>query len=350
MKLKVLIVDDSALMRKFHKQVLEKAGFIAEVARNGKECLDILHGVAPDVIVLDINMPVMDGLTCLKKVMAIRPTPVVMVSSYTEKGAKATFDALSLGAVDYVQKPDGAYTFNMGTASEQMVAKVISASSIKLNSSLSQKSREKLNEERIKPTIKKLAPLAAINDQNELIVAGVSTGGPVCLQTILSSLPAYFTTPIVIAQHMPKRFTTVFAQRLDSMCKLTVVEVTKKQKVQQRHVYIAQGDGDIEIKRQGSELYVEPLEKDINYAWHPSVSKLVKSALQCVSPKNLCCVQLTGMGDDGAQEMVKAFKLGATTIAESSETAVVYGMPGELVKKNGATHIAPNHKIASLLI
>jgi two-component system chemotaxis response regulator CheB len=350
MKSKVLIVDDSALMRKFHKQLLEKVGFITEIARNGEECLAVLNGFAPDVIVLDINMPVMDGLTCLKEIMRVRPTPVVMVSSITEKGAQETFEALSLGAVDYIQKPSGRYSYNMGTASAQMAEKILSAASIKLSSSIVRKNKQKLSEESRQTPVRKSPPIALETKKHDLIVVGVSTGGPNCLQTILSTLPVNFSTPIIIAQHMPKRFTKVFAERLNSMCQLTVVEVTQKQKVQQGYIYIAQGDGDIVIEKQNIELYVSPVASDKSYLWHPSVSKLVDTALLSVPPNKLCCIQLTGMGNDGVQEMLKAFNKGATTIAESSDTAVVFGMPGELVKKNGATHVAPNHKIASLLI
>lgn len=358
MKSKVLIVDDSALMRKFHKQLLEQVGFVTELAWNGKECLAMLNSFAPDVIVLDINMPVMDGLECLKEIMQIRPTPVVMVSSLTEKGAKETFEALTLGAVDYIQKPSGQYSYNMGFASTRMAEKVLNAASIKLNSAIVRINKQKLSEENSQKRIEEGRQTLVIKSpsfitsekKHDLIVVGVSTGGPNCLQLILPKLPSNFSTPIIVAQHMPKRFTKVFAERLNTMCELTVIEVTEKQKVQARHIYIAQGDGDIEVQKQGGELYVIPVVLDKNYLWHPSVSKLVKTALKSVPAKKLCCVQLTGMGNDGAQEMLEAYNEGATTIAESSDTAVVFGMPGELVKKNGATHVAPNHKIASLLI
>jgi len=350
MNSKVLIVDDSALMRKFHKQTLEQVGFITELARNGEEGLAVLNSFAPDVIVLDINMPVMDGLECLKEIMRIRPTPVVMVSSLTEKGANETLEALALGAVDYIQKPNGQYSYNMGEASAKMAQKVKNAATIKLKSAIIRKNQQKISEEGRNTLIIKSPPFISAAKRHDLIVIGVSTGGPNCLQVILPTLPANFPTPIVIAQHMPKRFTKVFAERLNSLCQLTVIEVIQKQKILQGHIYIAQGDGDIIIEKHGSELFAVPVESDKNYLWHPSVSKLVESALVKVQANKLCCIQLTGMGNDGAQEMLKAFSKGATTIAESQETAVVFGMPGDLVKKNGATHVAPNHKIASLLI
>jgi two-component system chemotaxis response regulator CheB len=302
------------------------------------------------VIVLDINMPVMDGLTCLKKIMKVRPTPVVMVSSLTLLGAKASLDALALGAVDYIQKPDGEFSHSMGDLSDLMIEKIVVAANIKP----SILSRSILHKQQSEHTIQqknvKLKTKCLSQSEFDLIVIGVSTGGPNCLQTILPSLPANFPTPIILAQHMPGRITSVFSERLNTTCALTVIEVTKKQVVKQGCIYIAQGDGDIKITKSGSALHVMPVAIDKNYLWHPSVSKLVDSAMQCVKPKKLCCVQLTGMGNDGAQEMYEAHKSGATTIAESQETAVVYGMPAQLVKKGGATHVAPNHLIASFLL
>lgn len=151
MHLKALIVDDSALMRRFHKKVLEQAGFITELAFDGQECLDKLISFAPNVIILDINMPVMDGLTCLQKIMATCPTPVVMVSSLTTKGAQASFDALALGAIDYVQKPSGSYSSNMGDLSGLMVEKVIAAANVKPNMLLAT-SAHRSRQEKVMPT------------------------------------------------------------------------------------------------------------------------------------------------------------------------------------------------------
>lgn len=350
MNRKVLIVDDSALMRKFHKNLLEQAGFITAQACNGKECLSVLPDFSPDVIVLDINMPVMDGLSCLKEIMLECPTPVVMVSSLTLEGAQSSLDAIALGAVDYIQKPNGQFTYNMGELSTLMVEKIIAAANIKpeilsRNIAIQREQRRKAD-----PTVQPNGMYQYRQSAYELIVIGVSTGGPNCLQTILPSLDSSFSTPIVIAQHMPGRFTKVFAQRLDAVCNLKVVEVTQKLALEKGHIYIAQGDSDITIVKEGNKLFTEPTRVDPNYLWHPSVSKLVSSALNCIVAKKLCCVQLTGMGNDGADEMYEAYKKGATTIAESEETAVVFGMPSQLIKKNGATHVAPNHLIASLLI
>jgi two-component system chemotaxis response regulator CheB len=354
MNRKVLIVDDSALMRKFHKQALEQVGFITDFARNGEECLQQLDEFCPHVIILDINMPVMDGLTCLKEIMRKRPTPVVMVSSLTLQGATASLDALALGAVDYIEKPSGTFSFNMGELSGAMVQKVTAAANIDPSTIARQISRS-LHAAKTRvdspgqKCVKQAEIVPAKHASFDLIVIGVSTGGPNCLQTILPSLRSNFPTPIVIAQHMPGRFTKVFSERLNALCDLKVIEVTEEQKIYKGHIYIAQGDGDIIIDKSGATLVVKPVESDKNYLWHPSVSKLVNSAMSCITPKKLCCVQLTGMGNDGAEEMHKAHSQGATTIAESEETAVIFGMPGQLVKSNGATHVAPNYLISALL-
>ena len=339
MNYKVLIVDDSALMRKHHKRLLEKSGFSCEVAADGKECLEILKSYTPDVITLDINMPVMDGLTCLKEIMRTKPTPVVMVSSLTEKNATYTFDALDLGAIDYIQKPHGQYTVDMGPVGKLMVEKVMSAA----------KQKHKIRKGVTPVTLPRIESFTQTSIQYDMIVIGVSTGGPNCLQAILPNLPANYPAPIVVAQHMPGRFTKVFSERLNTMCAMKVIEVTEKTKLEKSCIYIAQGDGDIIVEKQAGQIYAAPCEQDTNYMWHPSVSKLVDSAIKCITPKRLCCVQLTGMGNDGALEMTKAFELGATTIAESEETAVVYGMPKELVKRKGATFVMPNHQISQML-
>lgn len=374
MQIKVLIVDDSALMRRHLKNLFEQAGFVTAMARNGQDCLTQLNSFKPDVITLDINMPIMDGIECLKTIMKTQPLPVVMVSSLTEDGAEATFKALALGAVDFIQKPSGTWTQNMGESAPILLEKVRQASKVSLqklkaSNSTSSASNNSTN------TLRQLnstsffgKPKLRVNSQNtqapserqslsrrrfgainELIVIGVSTGGPNCLQAILPKLKAEFSTPIVVAQHMPARFTKVFAERLNTMCALSVVEVDSKQPLLAHHIYIAKGDADIVISKMGGRLYAESVPITPEYIWHPSVTRLVETACENVDVSKLCCVQLTGMGNDGAQAMKTAHEQGATVIAESNETAVVFGMPGELVKLEGTTKILPNHAIANAL-
>jgi two-component system chemotaxis response regulator CheB len=339
--IKVLVVDDSSLMRSHICAALIEGGMITDTATNGQECLDKLDSFAPDVITLDINMPVMDGIACLKRIMQQRPTPVVMVSSLVQKNAHETLQALDLGAVDYVAKPHGPVSLTLNRSKYMLVSKVHGASKIKL---------------RPKAASYVSSPRAAVSRYTgptknfELVVIGVSTGGPSSLQEILPKLPATYPYPIVIAQHMPSRFTEVFAERLNKMCDITVCELNAPKRLEAGTVYIAQGDANVEVFSQANQLWGRPSNESSEYIWRPSVTKLVESALKVVPHKKLCCVQLTGMGNDGASAMAKAHQFGATTIAESEATATVYGMPKELVKLGGASKVLPNYDIAQALL
>lgn len=349
---KVLIVDDSALMRKYLRGILEKAGFEIDIARNGEECLEKIPDFKPDAITLDINMPIMDGITCLSHIMNRFPTPVIMVSSLTEKGAVATFKALERGALDYIPKPSGTVSSNMSESAELLVEKVTSASSTGVSSNGGLRNKIRISEEKAEAQIKVAQPrsFSLSSRKKDLVLIGVSTGGPGCLQEILQNIPETFSVPIVVAQHMPARFTSVFAERLNKLCKLSVHEVNQTMILESGHVYIAKGDADVKIIRSGSKLMVTSVPADNQHLWHPSVTLLVDSAREIVSSSKLLCVQLTGMGNDGAESMLKAFHGGATTIAESEETAVVYGMPRELVKRGGASFELPNYKIADAIM
>lgn len=358
--LKVLIVDDSALTRKYLSNILSDVGFVVEIAKNGQECLDKISTFCPNVIILDINMPVMDGMTCLGIIMQKCPTPVIMMSSLTEKGATTTLEALELGAFDYMTKPQGLLSSNMKHAIPELIQKLETAAATKTRAGSLLKNQVRIRQERI-ATIKpatapmpKPAPAVAnvtrSTQRPKLIVIGVSTGGPKCLQTILHDLPANFPIPIVVAQHMPARFTEVFAQRLNNTCKMSVQEVNTNMSLLPGNIYIAQGNADILIKQHLGKLIAQPSAEQAQYIWHPSVTCLVETAMAAVNPKQLICVQLTGMGNDGAQAMKQAHTAGAITIAESQETAIVYGMPKELVTQQGASFELANTQIASTLL
>jgi len=352
---KVLIVDDSRLMRKHLKSILEKGGFDIEEATDGADCLARIETCKPDVITLDINMPVMDGIECLKKIVKQYRIPVVMVSSLTAEGARATFEALEIGAIDYLAKPDGSDSLNMFDSAEQLIEKVTAASQSLIANRTS--FRDKVRIQRERAELKTNLPTKPVNttantqkNKAELVIIGVSTGGPGCLQEILQSIPPSFSVPIVVAQHMPARFTSVFADRLNNLCQLKVQELTQLSVLEAGNVYIAKGDADIQFVRKGTQLAVTSAPADTHYLWHPSISKMVLSAMEFVPANKLVCVQLTGMGNDGASEMKQAHSLGATTIAESQDTAVVYGMPRELVLLGGASYELPNFKIAQAIL
>ncbi|WP_432511319.1 chemotaxis-specific protein-glutamate methyltransferase CheB [Kineococcus sp. SYSU DK001] len=358
-KVKVLVVDDSALMRKALKTMLTADGDVEVVlARNGEDALDVLGREEPDVVTLDVNMPVMDGLTCLARIMDERPVPVVMVSSITERGAVATLEALELGAVDYVAKPGGTVSLNLSEAAEEIRRKVRRAARSRVRpGSLTSRLRRQREEAfaagrpaRPAPPVHRGTTGGAAAGATDLVVVGSSTGGPALLSALLSQFPADFPAPVVIAQHMPASFTGALAQRLDASCALPVREVTGLVPVQPGHVYVARGDADVVLGRRGADLVVRPAPAGAAYRWHPSVDRLVASALEHVDPARTVGVLLTGMGDDGAEQMAQLRARGGRTVAEAEESAVVWGMPGQLVARGGATRVLPADRIAAQVV
>ncbi|MBG0818595.1 chemotaxis-specific protein-glutamate methyltransferase CheB [Planomonospora sp. ID82291] len=352
----VLVVDDSALMRKVIKRILTETGeFEVHTARNGLDALEQLRRVQPDVVTLDVNMPEMDGLTCLNEIMRQDPRPVVMVSSLTEDGALVTLEALAVGAVDYVAKPGGTVSLNLQDVAAELVAKVRAAAGARVRRAGGLTARLRTQRARAAesaaPARRTRAPAARTQAAPaDLVIIGASTGGPALLADILSRLPASFPAPVVVAQHIPGSFTTALAQRLDGACALDVHEVVRPMPMHPGHIYVGRGDADVLIARGPAGLVVKCVPASSAYRWHPSVDRLVASAHRVVEAQRLVCVQLTGMGDDGAGEMAAVKSAGGRTIAEAEETAVVWGMPGELVRRGGATAVLPNHLIASRLI
>lgn len=336
-----LVIDDSALMRRTISEGLRKAGYQILTARNGEEGVQQVKAHQPDVVTLDINMPVMDGLTCLSLITEISDVPVVMVSSLTEQGALATFEALELGAVDYVAKPGGTVSLNIADVEAEILAKVDAAVAAK-------KVHRKLP---VSATAKPVQPAATIHQSSkvDLVIIGVSTGGPGAIERLVRQLPSGFGAPIVVAQHMPERFTGVFAQRLNGVCQLEVVELSHTMALNPGVVHICKGGADAKVAVRGGKLYASAIPAKSTYTWHPSVEHLVKSTEGIVPAKRLVCVQLTGMGDDGAAAMAALHKLGARTIAESEASAVVFGMPKCLIDLGGASEILPLDSIANKL-
>lgn len=343
----VLIVDDSALMRRFLGQIFEdEGGFNVRIARNGEHALRMMADQMPDVVTLDINMPEMDGLTCLSHIMTRHPCPVIMVSSLTERGAMATLEALELGAVDYVTKPGGTVSQNMEDVAAELATKVKGA--------LGARPRAQPAPAQPTPDLGSTEPEAGeVADgppADGLVLIGVSTGGPGALETVLPALPENLAWPVVITQHMPATFTSVLAKRLNGHCALQVVEVSKPTPLTRGYVYIARGDGDIEIRRRAGKLMAIPVPPDDEQPWHPSTNRMVDSALRVLGPQALMGVLLTGMGDDGADAMTRLFKKGGHTIAESDETSVVFGMPRALIEQGGAELTLPVDSVGQQIV
>jgi len=346
--IKLLIVDDSALMRRQLASLFEAEGdFEIRLARTGKEAVEENAAFEPDVVTLDINMPEMDGLTALSLLMTQRPVPVVMVSSLTEKGALATFEALALGAVDYVAKPGGTISLSIESIRRDVVGKVREAARarIKTARNLTSRIRAERQVERAPP------PAAGRGVASEgIVIVGVSTGGPRTLEDILPLLPADFPWPVVVAQHMPPNFTAPFANRMNELCQLNVVEAARPMPLEAGTVYIGKGGADIVVARRGGGLAVLAKPESVDFLWHPSVELLGRSVIEHCDLSHVIAVMLTGMGYDGAQAFTNIKKRGGRTIAESEASSVVFGMPAELIKQGGASVVLDADRIANQII
>jgi two-component system chemotaxis response regulator CheB len=338
--IRVLVVDDSALIRRlFSETFAASGGFEVETARDGVEALERLAAFRPDVVTLDVHMPKLDGLACLDRIMLERPTPVVMVSAVTQAGAEQSIRAFELGAVEVVTKPSGALSLKMDRFGPQLLAAVRAAAQARISKArrLADRLRSRMAP-LVSPATQRRARVrsAAAPAGDGLVVVGCSTGGPAALDMLLSALPAEFPWPVLVAQHMPASFTGALARRLDALTPLTVREVSHAALLRPGEVYIGRGDADLLVAARPDGLTAVAAPRSESYAWHPSVDRLTDSALALMPPSQIVGVLMTGMGDDGAAAMTRLRAAGGRTIAEAESTAVIWGMPGELVRAGGA--------------
>jgi two-component system chemotaxis response regulator CheB len=351
---RVLVVDDSALMRKVLRQMLSDAGFQVEAARSGAEGVQLARQFEPDVITLDVNMPEMDGLTALALLMQERDTPVVMVSSLTHQGALVTLEALALGAVDFVAKPGGTISLNLQQVANELVGKVRAASSARVRRPLGTpagaRSNAPLRQQPAMRTRRAASAITLAGAPPGLVLIGVSTGGPRTLEDILPRLPAQFPWPVLVVQHMPPQFTAAFAQRMDQLCALRVRECAEPTPLQAGQILIAHGGADMVVVERLGRLVAQPVAETPGHPWHPCVDVLVESAMALLPPQRLIGVLLTGMGDDGAASMARLRHGGGHTVAESADSAVVFGMPQELIARQGAEIVLPADNISAQLL
>lgn len=358
--IKLLIVDDSPLMRRLLIDIFSRdREFTVEIARDGEEAIDRLATFLPDVITLDINMPGMDGLACLDRIMLERPCPVVMLSAFTTAGAEATLEAMALGAVDFFPKPQGAVSIELEAGAERLIETVRNAARVSIPRTTRLRERVRLRARRYPRRSDAIAAdLRSVGagvrkspkaTGRQLVLIGCSTGGPPALDGVLGDLRASFPAPIIIAQHMPASFTGPLARRLDKLCAIAVSEITGPTGIEPGHAYIGRGDCDVLISRRKGVLAAMPVPNSPDHHWHPSVDRLVESALRHVAAADLVGVLLTGMGSDGALAMSEMRTAGGRTIAEAEETAVVWGMPGALVRAGGAEFVEPLERISSIL-
>ena len=335
-KIKVLVVDDSAVVRQVMVEVLKRAPDIEVIgtASDPLFAMQRMHSDWPDVITLDVEMPRMDGITFLKKLMAERPTPVVICSSLTEKGAETTMQALAAGAMSIITKPKLGVKQFLQDASNDLVSAVRAAAQANLRRMVlpvtaSLKPPPKLTADAVAPT-----PLGAMAQTTERIVAiGTSTGGTLALEALLTQLPRV-CPGMVIVQHMPEKFTAAFAERLNSLCQLEVLEAKDGDRVIPGRALIAPGGRHMQLKRSGAQYVVEVADGPLVNRHKPSVDVLFRSVARFAG-KNALGIIMTGMGDDGARGMKEMYDAGAFTIAQDEATCVVYGMPKEAVKLGG---------------
>ncbi|TFG93218.1 MAG: chemotaxis response regulator protein-glutamate methylesterase [Syntrophobacterales bacterium] len=338
-KIRVLIVDDSAIVRKVFSEELSKFPDIEIIGTAPDPFIarDKIVNLKPDVITLDIEMPRMDGLTFLRKLMKYYPLPVVIVSALTSQGGKMTLEALDLGAVDVIGKPSGSYS--VGNMSDQLANKIRAASKVKVT-----KRDAEQDTETAKPE-----PMKALSQTtNKIIAIGASTGGTEALQNILIRMPAN-APGILVVQHMPAKFTKSFADRLDELCQINVKEAEDNDSVTQGNALIAPGNFHMILRRSGSRYYVEIKDGPMVHHQRPAVDVLFKSAAKYAGA-NVIGVILTGMGSDGAEGLLEMKKAGAQTIGQDEKTCVVYGMPKEAVKLGAVDKEVPLNRIADEII
>ncbi len=335
-KIRVLIVDDSAVVREILNRELARDPEIEVVgtAPDPYVARDKIVSLKPDVVTLDIEMPRMDGLTFLRKLMHYYPLPVIVVSSLTEHGSELAMEALDAGAVDIMCKPGTAYS--VGDLSVELIDKIKAASRVRVRA-------------RAQVQSKASAPRLSITRTTHKVIAiGASTGGTEALQTVLMAMPAN-APGIVIVQHMPEHFTRAFAERLNGLCEIEVKESQDGDSVVPGRAIIARGNHHMLLRRSGARYYVEVKQGPLVCRHRPSVEVLFKSVARYAG-RNAVGVIMTGMGGDGAQGLLEMRKEGAQTIAQDEASCIVFGMPKEAINLGAACHVIPLNQIARKIL
>ncbi len=332
----MLIVDSSAVVRKVIKKNLsrEKGIKVVGAASDPYAARDKIVRLKPDVVILDMEMPRMHGLTLLRQIMKYNPLPVVITSSLSSESGKAAIEALALGALDVISRPSPSST---GDMLRPLADKVRAAGRVSL------RKRQRLNRKTV--AVKAVSPTRALKTtSNKIIVIGASTGGTEAIKTILASMPDD-SPGIVIVQHMPPKFTAFFAERLDELCGITVKEAQNGETIENGKALIAPGDYHILLKRNGARYFAEVKKGPLVHHQRPAVDVLFKSVADYAGADALGII-LTGMGADGADGLWEMRKAGARTIAQDEESCVIFGMPKEAIKRGGVEKVASLETIA----
>lgn len=339
--IRVIVIDDSAFMRKMVSGILDsdKRIQVIATARNGLDGLAKIKEMNADVVTLDVEMPVMDGITTLKEIMNTNPLPVVMLSSVTSEGATKTVQAISNGAVDFISKPSGSISLDIDKIKDEIIAKVIAAANVNV-----QKTKEAVN------IPAPACPPNVHNHARSIVAIGTSTGGPRALQRVLTDLPENFSAPILIVQHMPAGFTKSLADRLNTLASIHVKEAVHGELIMDKTAYIAPGNYHMKIRQVGISYAIELSEEKPLSGHRPSVDVLFESFAN-ISSVNKIAVVLTGMGSDGSKgvQMLKKSDPSTVVIAEAEESCIVYGMPKATVQTNHANYVVHLHQVGETI-
>jgi two-component system chemotaxis response regulator CheB len=344
-KIKLLIIDDSALIRQMLTQIFNESDEIEVVGTAGDPIIarEKIKALNPDVLTLDVEMPRMDGLTFLRNLMRLRPMPVVMISTLTERGADVTLEALKLGAVDFVAKPKVVVSNSLREYADEIIGKVKMAASVKVNALANDKTAVNSNTMATAAGLKK-----HFKTTNKIVALGSSTGGTEALKHMVKSLPGN-APAIVVSQHLPVAFSASFAKHVDEATEMSACIAKDGQLILPGNIYIAPGDRHLLVVRDGAR-YVCRLDDGAPVNRHkPSVEVMFRSIAQNVG-SNAIGVMLTGMGADGAVAMKEMRDAGAINIIQDEATSVVWGMPGEAFKQGAAHHVLPLEKIAAQIL
>ncbi|UCH98761.1 MAG: chemotaxis-specific protein-glutamate methyltransferase CheB [Candidatus Aminicenantes bacterium] len=345
-KIRVLICDDSAFLRVTLRRIIESDPGIGviDIARNGEEAIEKAIRLKPDVIAMDLHMPLVDGLTALKDIVRLKIAPVIMLSAVTTEAAPAAVEAMEAGAFDFIPKTDEIDSMDIHSAAIIRKIKQAAVSDIY--------GKMKMDVDDVNPPASSAAPpkSSAIGGQGFKAVAlGLSTGGSLSIFKVLPQLPAGLNAAVIVVQHMPPAFISTFIQRLNRRTAMECVESEAGMRVESQKIYIAKGGYHLKLVQPPNSDIMIRQSKEPRHTFMPSVDVTMHSVCDIFGPDTIG-VLMTGMGQDGADAMARITRVGGTTIAESEETAVVFGMPREAIKRGGVQHVVPNWAIAHEII